>query len=598
MKSSSLLSEEKRLDSLLKSVIDKLGGPRYSKGESDYREKLLQTAITEVKRYAEDQSKNIKQLTQIGLALSMEKDLGTLLEKIVTSARELTNADAGTLYIIDKAKSHLRFEIIQNETLNTYIGGKTGVQIALPLVPLYANGKPNFANVSSYVAITGQPVNIPNVYQAEGFDFTGPRNYDASTGYQSQSMLVVPMKNYENDIIGVLQLLNAQDPDDGRVIAFSPEYVDLVASLASQAAVALTNTQLIQELKNLFNAFIKSIATAIDEKSPYTGGHIRRVVDLTMMIANEINRAEQGPFKDVQLTDSEIEELRLAAWMHDVGKITTPEYVINKATKLETIFDRTHIIEHRFKLIAQSIENSYLKEKIALLQQDIPDLEAQRALDAKFAADTETLAHEAEFIKSCNTPVESMDDKTAAEIRRIGSKTCCIDGEEEPYLTPGEIENLCIRKGTLVEEERKVIENHARMTLKILEQLPFPKHLMNVPIFACGHHEKLDGSGYPLGLKEHALPLQTRILAVADIFEALTAQDRPYKEPLNLAEAVEIMGQMMTERHIDPDIYELFIQSGIFFKYAHREMNPMQINDQIPDLKNIAESSTSAEPSD
>ncbi len=275
------LSEDKRLDRLLKSVI------------------------AEVKIYAEDQIKHMRKLAQIGIALSGEKDIKKLLESIVDEARDLSNADAGTLYIKDQNKGSLRFEILQNASMRTRMGGTSGVEITFPEVPLHKDGAPNLSNVCSYVALKDETVNIPDVYEAEGFDFTGPRNYDATTGYRSKSMLVIPMKNHENDIIGVLQLLNAQDPETEEVIPFSSEYVDLVASLASQAAVALTNAQLIQDLRDLFDAFIRSIATAIDEKSPYTGGHINRVVDLTMMIAEKINHTTEGAFKDLSFDDEE-----------------------------------------------------------------------------------------------------------------------------------------------------------------------------------------------------------------------------------------------------------------------------------------------------
>jgi len=542
--------------------------------------KLLKSVIKEVSLYAEDQIKHIKQLTEIGLALSAEKDIGTLLELIVDKARDLSNADAGTLYILDDDKKHLRFEILQNDSMKTRIGGKSGNEISLPKVPLYIEGKPNHSNVSSYTALTDETVNIPDVYEAEGFDFTGPRKYDESTGYRSKSMLVIPMKNHENDIIGVLQLLNAQDPETGEVIPFSTEYVDLIASLASQAAVALTNTQLIHDLKNLFYAFIKSIATAIDAKSPYTGGHINRVVDLTIMIADKINETREGRFKDVFFNEDEIEEMRIAAWMHDVGKITTPEYVVDKSTKLQTLFDRIHHIETRFQLIAESIENKYLHRKNELLQSEVqnglkieqPEKERQREI--------QILGEELEFIKSCNYPGEFLSTEKIGRIMKIASKTYTVNDREHPYLFEEEAKNLCIRKGSLTEEERKTIEHHATMTAKILNQLPFPRKLANVPKYASGHHEKLNGSGYPSGISEKELSLQSRIMAIADIFEALTAKDRPYKEPMKLSQAVKILGFMKEDNHIDPDIYDLFVKSRIYYDYAKKEMAARQIDIQ------------------
>ncbi len=545
-------------------------------------DKLLKTVIAEVRIYAEDQIKHMKRLAQIGIALSGEKDIKKLLESIVDEARELANADAGTLYIMDQNTSSLSFEILQNASMKTRMGGTSGVEITFPEVPLFKDGAPNLSNVSSYVALQDETVNIPDVYEAEGFDFTGPRAYDATTGYRSKSMLVIPMKNHENDIIGVLQLLNAQDPDTDEVIPFSSEYVDLVASLASQAAVALTNAQLIQDLKDLFDAFMRSIATAIDEKSPYTGGHINRVVDLTMMIAEKINNTNEGPVKDLSFDDDELQALRMAAWMHDVGKITTPEHVVDKAKKLETIQDGLNLIETRFGLIAKTIENEQLRREIDLWQKD--DIRTGDSAKQKtgLTEEVKALAQDLEFIRDCNTPAEFMSDEKIERLKTIARQTFVVDGEEHAYLTAEEVQKLSIKKGTLTANERAVIENHTTMTSKMLHKLPFPKRLAKVPDYAGAHHEKLDGTGYPQRLSKDEISVQARIMAIADIFEALTAPDRPYKKPMKLSQAIQIMNFMKKDHHIDPDIYDIFIQSGLPRDYAHKEMNPDQIDEIVP----------------
>lgn len=540
--------------------------------------KLLKSVITEVQHYAENQISQIKRLSQVGLALSSEKDIRKLLELIVGEARDLSNADAGTLYTVDKKKQELSFQIMQNDTMKTRLGGTEGAKITLPNVPLYIDGELNYGNVSSFAALTEEIVNIPDVYEADGFDFTGPRKYDAATGYRSKSMLVIPLKNHENTIIGVLQLLNAMDSETGDIIPFSNEFVDMIASLASQAAVALTNTQLIEELKALLYAFIKSIATAIDEKSPYTGGHIKRVVYLSTVLAEKINEARTGPFAQVVLTNEELEELRLAAWMHDVGKITTPEHVADKSSKLETVFDRSKLIETRFHLFAKSIETEFLRRKIKILQEKPVDSADIKNLDREMKETLQLLEQDLEFVKSCNSSGEFMNDEKISHLREIASKTCKLFGRMEPYLNEEEVENLAIRRGTLDDKERKIVENHATMTLKILKQLPFPRQLSHVPDYAGAHHERLNGSGYPNGLTDKELPLQSRILAIADIFEALTAKDRPYKKPMNLSQAIKIMKFMKEDRHIDPDLYDLFVQSGLCYEYARREMNPEQID--------------------
>lgn len=549
-------------------------------GEVQYYDGIIED-ITERKLADETLIRNehwYRTLTQIGLSLSAEKDTKKLLERIIIEARTLTNADAGTLYLLDKETLELTFEIVQNDSMQIEIGGTSGVDAELPNVPLFINGEPNHSNVSSAVALTGETINVKDLYGPEGKLFPGPREYDAISGYHTQSMLVMPLKNHENEIIGVLQLLNAKHRRSGEFVSFSEEHVDLVAALASQAAVALTNAQLIENLNNLFYAFIRSIATAIDEKSPYTGGHINRVVKLSMMLADKINEDKTGAFRDVHFTKDELEELRLAAWMHDVGKVTTPENIVNKASKLDTIFDRVNLVETRFALIASEMVNAHLEAKLKLLQKNQVGLEKMRLADRALSEDLKSLLQELEFIKACNSNDKPMTEERLTRLREIGKKEYTFQNTKQPYLTEDEIENLSIRYGNLTEKERKIVENHATMTLKILRQLSFPKKLEKVPEFAGGHHEKLDGSGYPLGLKEKELPLQTRILAIVDTFEALTARDRPYREIMKLSEVTKIIRFMKENHKIDPDLFDLLMDSGVYFEYALKEMDPRQID--------------------
>ncbi|RMF60981.1 MAG: GAF domain-containing protein [Calditrichaeota bacterium] len=539
---------------------------------------LLNRVVEEVKEFAEAQFQRIQSLTRIGIALSAEKDINRLLELIVDEAMKFSNADAGTLYTLDEEAKCLRFEILKNLTLKTHMGGTSGIEVTLPPVPLEINGEKNFSNVSSYVALTGKIVNIPDVYEAEGFDFTGPKKYDAQTGYRSRSMLVVPMMDHNNEIIGVLQLLNSRSPENGEIVAFSREYEQLIISLASQAAVALENAQLIQSLKDLFEAFIKSIATAIDEKSPYTGGHIRRVTELTMDLARAVNETREGPLAQARFTEDELEELRIAAWMHDVGKITTPEYVVDKSRKLETIFDRIELVKTRFELAKQQIRLKMLESQLYQQQPGEASTSNQKQLEAEIQRRCKELDDDFAFLEKCNKAEEYLEDSALQRLKEIAAKQVEINGHMVPLLTEEELKNLSIRKGTLTEEERKIIENHALMSYKILQQLPFPKKLSHVPEYAGGHHEKLDGTGYPFGLTAEKLPLQARIMALADVFEALTAKDRPYKDPMKLSTAIQILEKMTHANHIDPDLYELFIKKGLHLKYAQKELYPEQID--------------------
>lgn len=525
-----------------------------------------------------DQYDRIHRLTQIGIALSSEKDVNKLLEMILDEAMRFTNADAGTLYTMDEGSNTLRFEIVKNLSMDTHMGGTSGLEINWPPVELEADGKPNFANVSSRAALTGEVVDIPDVYTATEFDFSGPKKYDQQTGYRTTSMLVIPMKNHQNDVIGVLQLLNASDPASGKIIPFAEENQAMSISLASQAAISLENAQLIRDLQALFDAFIQSIATAIDEKSKYTGGHIRRVTELTVMIAETVNASDSGIYKDVQFSPEEIEELRVAAWMHDIGKITTPEHVVDKSHKLETIFDRIELVKTRFELIRQLKETAFANKKLAMLENSEADPKALKRLEEQHHAEIYLLENERDFVTNCNTASEFMDDEMLDRLRQIAQKKYELNGTEYNYLTEDECYNLSIRRGTLNFEERKIIENHAMVSIKMLRQLPFPKKLSRVPDYAGGHHEKMDGSGYPFGLTSDQLPLQAKIMAIADIFEALTAKDRPYKSPMKLTQAVHILKKMCEQNHLDPDIYDLFIESGVYKEYARKELNPEQID--------------------
>ena len=459
------------------------------------------------------------------------------------------------------------------------MGGTSGNEVKLPPVPLMKDGAPNAANVAAYVGNTGNLVNIPDVYVAEGFDFTGPRKYDQMTGYRTKSMLCVPMRNHENEIIGVLQLINAKNRDTAEVIAFAEEYNALTESLASQAAVALNNAQLINDLKELFESFIKSIAAAIDRKSPYTGGHIRRVADLTIMIAQKVNDMDHGPYANVKFTADELEELRIAAWLHDIGKITTPEHVVDKATKLETIFDRIELIKTRFDAIKKETQTKALHHKVELLSNGA-DPVALHLIDETLQQEIVQLDADLDFLVTINKGGEFMEEDKIERLKSISRRTYECNGELRPYLSENEVYNLSIKKGTLNNEDRKKIEEHALVSIEMLQELPFPKKLRHVPEYAGGHHEKLNGKGYPFGLTAEQLPLQARIMAVADIFEALTAHDRPYKRPMTLSKAVQIMGFFVKDEELDPEIVNnVFIKEGLYLDYARREMDPTQIDE-------------------
>jgi len=565
-----------------------------------------------------------QRLIELGIALSAERDHNRLLEKILLGAKELANADGGTLYLVGE-NGELRFAIMRNDSLNIARGGTTGVPIPFPPVQLRDEaGRPNRKNVAAAAAVSGQTINIADAYDAPGFDFSGPRAFDGRTGYRSQSFLVVPLKNHDGEVVGVLQLINARSRG-GRTVPFAAELVPLIEALTSQAAVALDNQMLLDAQKNLFRAFLQVFASAIDAKSPYTGGHCRRVPELTTMLARAADAAEDGPLADFHLNDDEWYELEVAGGLHDCGKVTTREFVVDKATKLETIYNRIHEIRTRFEVVKRDAEIDYLKAVMA--GGDEPALRLARnarlqQLDDDFA-----------FVAACNIGSEAMAPEKLARLKQIATTTwlrTLDDGlglaweeaarrpptraplpivepllsdkphhivpHDKPPLAPdnpwgfvvkppahqfnlGELYNLSIRRGTLTEEERYHINDHIVQTIIMLEALPYPKTLQRVPEWAGGHHEKMDGTGYPRGLRREQMSIPARIMAIADIFEALTARDRPYKARKTLSESIAIMARMAQDQHIDAEIFELFLTSGVYRRYAEQFLLPDQIDE-------------------
>ena len=569
-----------------------------------------------------------RKLIEIGIALSAERDHKRLLESILIGAKALSNADGGTLYLLDDEA--LRFEIMRTDSLGIALGGTTGKAIDFPPLLLHdpKTGEPNHRNVATHTALTGESINIADAYEAEEFDFSGTKKFDKGTGYRSKSFLTVPLKNHDGDVIGVLQILNARDRGTGEVIAFPESIRPLIAALASQAAVALDNQQLIGALKHLLDSFIELMAGAIDAKSPYTGGHCQRVPELTKMLVGAACESDDPRFRDFDLTEEEWYELHIAAWLHDCGKVTTPEYVVDKATKLETIYNRIHEIRTRFEVVKRDAEIEYWKA----LAEGAADPEALKArLDERLAQLDDDFA----FIAECNIGGEFMapekierareiaaqqwtrtlDDRlglSRGEIQRVegvparplpATEHLLADRPEhvivrapEEFLPAddrfgfdmevpenkfnfGEIYNLAITRGTLTAEERFKINDHIVQTIIMLEQLPFPKHLRRVPEYAGGHHETMIGTGYPRKLKRDEMSVPARIMAIADIFEALTAADRPYKPPKTLSESIRIMSFMNKDQHIDPDLFELFLTSGVHMQYAERFLKPEQIDE-------------------
>ena len=515
----------------------------------------------------------LEHLIDIGVELSTEHDTTKLLEHILVSAKQLSQSDGGTIYSITDSRT-LKFETLLNDTLNMYMGGTSDKPIPFPEIPMYVDGQPNYNALVAYAAATDQVINISDAYEAGDFDMSAARRMDEKTGYRTKSVLTIPMKNHEKELIGVLQLINAQR--DGEIIDFEPQVETIIRSLTSMAAVALTNRQLIDGMEELFQSLTRLIARAIDEKSPYTGGHCNRVPELTMMVAEAVCHQNIGPLADFYMDEKDKYELSVAGWLHDCGKIATPEYVMDKATKLETIHDRISLVECRIELAKMEITCQHQKQIIDKIKagEDIKSVE--KGL-------TETLAQlddDREFLCKANVGGEFMKPEDQQRVRNIADKHhVTISGIKQPLLSENEIYNLSIAKGTLTPEEREIINNHMVVTIDMLESLPFPKHLRKVPEYAGGHHEKMDGTGYPRKLKKEDMSVPARMMAIADIFEALTAADRPYKPPKKLSECLRIMGFMKLDSHIDPDLFDAFVDQKVYMDYAYQYLQPDQIDD-------------------
>lgn len=520
----------------------------------------------------------LQSLTDIGISLSAEKDHDKLLEMILKKAMEITHADGGSIYTVTENRA-LKFEIMINLSMKIHIGGSSKNKAHFPDLPLYNDkGQPNKNMLAPWAAISKKTIVIKDAYTNKRFDLSGTKQFDKASGYHSKSFITIPMTNHLDKVIGVLQLINATDPKTGTVKSFRNLDRYLVESLASQAAVTITNRELIEAQKALFNSLIQLIAKAIDEKSPYTGNHCRRVPIITQMIAEAACASSERPWKKFNMSEDEIYELNVAAWLHDCGKITTPEAVVDKATKLEGIRDGIELIDTRFEVLKRDAVIDYLKAQSGTTIQ----LEAAKELQAKL----KSLDEQREFIRKCNVGGEQMQPEHIEAIEQIGQQMWKgPSGKKEALINEKEQKFLQIYRGTLTDEERKIINNHVSVSIKMLESLPYPDNLKNVPVYAGGHHEKVDGTGYPKGLTKEQMPIQARMIALADIFEALTSSERPYKKALPLAQVLTIMGRMSQEGHIDPDLFKLFIDAKIYQTFAENYLTKDALKDI--DLKKI-----------
>lgn len=519
----------------------------------------------------------IQSLNEIGIALTLEKHPKTLLEKISLAAKNLTHADGSTIYTVTPDHHKLHFETIFSDSISNRDKDSSLFQD----IPLFdQKGRPDEEHIVTYAVHHKKTISVEDAYNSSEFDFSGTRRFDEKTGYHTQSVLTVPLINHEGDVVGVLQLINALDPQKN-VIAFSKEDQHLAESLASQAAISLSNQQLIHELNQLFESFIQSIANAIDAKSPSTANHSKRVPLIVSMFAEAINETKTHPFQDIHFSEEEMYELKVASLLHDCGKITTPEYLIHKEKKLEGLFDRMASVEARFEILKRDALLSLIQKKMLSFKEKDPALfervekECESA-SSEYTKKIDQLQKDQQFLIRCNEGKETR--ALLAKIKEIGSQTYKIQDKIKSLLTEDEIECLSVEQGNLTIKEKEVVKNHVVMTLKILEELYYPKFLKNVPNIAGAHHERIDGKGYPYGLKGEEISIGAKILAIADVFEALSAPDRSYRTPLSLSEIIVLMQRMCDEGQLDPELFKLFVDTQIPQNYGIRYLTPSQLD--------------------
>lgn len=501
-----------------------------------------------------------EQLTFLAAALSSEEPFAKVLDRIVDGCMSLSHADGVTLYTTTESDpSELVFAILRNRSLNLDKKPEN-----LPPLKLHDEDGNASKLVAAQTFLSGKTIMIDDAYHCSDYDFSGTKEFDRTLGYCSTSFLCIPLRDHEGETIGVIQLINALNPE-GEVVPFNQGCRILVESLASMAATVLTRVKLIESQRQLFEGFIKLLARTIDYKSPVTGKHCEHVPEIAMMLAEAVQHSDSDTFSEITFSNEEMYELQIAAWLHDCGKIITPEHIIDKGTKLHCLFDRSEMIENRADTLRFSWHLKHAQGTLS--QQELEQLET-------------TLLDDLAFLKQLNIGGEWLEDSSIARLDQIAQyKWLQPDGSERTLITPEEHQLLAIRRGTLNDAERTIMRDHIKVTLDMLHSISYPKHLQQVPDIAGNHHEHLDGSGYPRGLKADQLSLRARIMCIADIFEALTSPDRPYKEGMLLSQTLNIMGKMVENNHLDPQLFSLFVRSGTYRKYAETHMAQRQIDE-------------------
>lgn len=529
-------------------------------------------ALASFAAIALQQQRKAQEQKELLIALAGEPNTSLLLNRILDEAQSITNADGGTLYLLQDngLDSTLEFSLLRNLSLGIRMEAHQTKELGLPSIPMYLpDGSENEHHVASRAAHAKQIIDIADAYNEPSYDFSGTREFDRQNHYKSVSFLAVPLLNHTDDVIGVLQLVNARAADSLQPVPFDPGLQPIIAALAKYAAIALNNLLLVDELKKLLDAFIRVIAEAIDAKSSHTSGHCQKVPLLAELITKAVCD-DTGTFADFSFDEDQWYELRVAAWLHDCGKLATPDSILDKATKLHTLHDRIEMVAARYASLRHQIQAQFWQRQATSGDADQQQLDAQlQELDA-----------ELEFLRRINQGAEFLSPEHKARIEQIAKRQWLdADGMAQPMLNEDEAYNLLVERGTLTKEERDIINDHIVVTNRMLESLPFPRKLRRVPEYAGNHHERMDGTGFPNGLTREQLSIPARIMAIADIFEALTASDRPYKQPMKVSQALKIMRRMRDDNHIDPDLYHVFVTARVWESYAKQALQPQQLDE-------------------
>lgn len=505
--------------------------------------------------------------------LLAERDVDKLLENVLREAMKISHADGGTIYMLqgEEQEQCLIFECLINKSLQSYITRKSEQNKFGPLYLHNEQGEANHSNVACHVANSKKLVNIADIYHAENFDSSGAKAFDKIAKYRTQSLLVVPLLNHDNDVIGVIQLINATNPATDETIAFSEDLQPVITALTQYAAIVVNLQILLEDHRLLLDSFVKCIAGAIDAKSFQTSAHCQQIPIIMDMMVDAIS-CDQEFFPDYVINDEQRYEIQVASWLHDCGKLTTPDYVLEKSTKLHKMHDGIHEINNRFMILKQQLE-------LAIAEQIINTPEYAVQLKTELAEKLHHIESDRAFIESCNKGGEFMSEEFQHRVRRIAEQSWTNHlGEQQAMLTPNEVYNLCIARGTITKEERDIINNHMQVTIDMLNSLHFPKDLKRVPEIAGGHHEKMNGKGFPKGLTKEQMSIPARMMAIADIFEALTSKDRSYKDPMKLSQTLSIMRNMVKDEHIDGELFAMFLKQGVWKRYAEARLNPDQLD--------------------